>query len=205
MAIFVVGALFFGLSLEGCRLEAGHRAQQELNLAMTYTVDTEKKKRYFYRFFIIILLVDIVIALIAANRNQLDNDKFVVVLFGMLAFTFIFYLGPLLILYINYLNANKRDILVITEDLKMILINDKSEQEFHLSDVQYLEFHLSKTAYEKRMKWFFWDELFYYRMILKNGNTVIISCLLSDDIHKHFSDTKIRRVMRLFPWIKTSS
>lgn len=172
---------------------------------MTYSLDSQRKRKYFYRFVTIILLVDIGIVLIVGYNNQLDNAKFINLLIGLLGFTFIFYLLPLLILYYNYMNTNKDHVLIVKEDSKMIYTDEIQKKEFLISDVKSLEIHLSKTAFEKRMKWFFWDELFYYKINLKGGDTLIISCLMSEDLHKYFSGNQINKIKRLFPIVKTET
>ena len=172
---------------------------------MTYSLDTRRKRKYFYRFVTIILLVDIGIVLIVGNNNQLNNFKLINLLIGLLGFTLVFYLLPLIILYFNYLNTNKKDVLIVGEDSKIVYTNENQKKEFLISDVKSLEIHLSKTAYEKRMRWFFWDELFYHKLILKGGDSLIVSCLMSDDLHQYFSRNQMKRVKRLFPIIKTET
>ncbi len=170
---------------------------------MTYSIDYQKKRKYFYRFLIIIFLVDFGIALIIGNKDQLDDNKLLSLLIGLLGFTFVFYLFPLIIIYFNYLNRNKNYVLTVVNDSKMIYTDKRNRKEFLISDVKCLEMHLSKTVFENRMRWFFWDELFYYKVLLKKGDILIISCLLSDNIHQYFSKSQIKKVKRLFPIIKT--
>lgn len=96
---------------------------------------------------------------------------------------------------------NKNDELIIRNGIELTLYDRKNKQSFRLNDIEVIEIHLPITLYQKRTTWLYWDELFYYNIIFKNGNTYPISCLLCDfidDLPKY----RFQKIKRFFPIIK---
>ncbi len=136
---------------------------------------------------------------------KLPFEVMVKIFLGIFLLTFLFYLLPLILLYLNYLKYNRKSKLVINENEEKSLVTfsfQDSETTFSSSEIKKIKIHLSFPLYNKRMRWFFWDELFYYEIILNTNKTIFISCLLCDDLSKHFLSTKIERKKRIMPFIQ---
>ncbi|MEO0525906.1 MAG: hypothetical protein AAFZ89_01700 [Bacteroidota bacterium] len=171
-----------------------------------YQIDFQKKRKYFYNFLLMGSIVDILIIASVAYFYKLSFSLSLKVFLGVVLLTFIIYILPLLLLYKNYLKYTGDSKLKISDDYQ----NPSFEFDFKwntfffkIEDISNIEVHMSYTMFEKRMRWFFWDELFYYVVFLKNGNSFIISCLICDDLLKYFPNVKVQRKKRLFPIILT--
>jgi len=145
--------------------------------------------------------LDILIILIFSFNNHL-NQLILLALF-VFVISFVFYIGPLLFLFFNYYKENK--------DVKLLISNDSSADssgsnedsiiELSQSNILKIEKHLSYPSYDERMHWFFWDELFYYKIRFEDSTEVYVSCLLCDSLEVHFQNVPFEKVKRWFPSI----
>lgn len=123
---------------------------------------------------------------------------------GVIIWSSIFYLVPLVFIHFSYYKTNKNSILTISE--KRFLFSEKNELiEFGLNEIKKVVFNLSYTLYDRRFRWFFWDEYFYAQIYLKNGKNIFITCLLCDELETIIPLKLIRRKKRIFPIIKNIS
>lgn len=160
--------------------------------------------RYFIvRPIVLIFIIEILIVFSIKWYYNISQDKFWNLFIGSFSFTFIFYLGPLLILIFNYILKNKRASLKIHFDKD---IPDKIEYlsrgrniHFKVEDIQNIEWNMSITSYENRYKWFFWDEYFYYKIILKDGSQIFVPCILCDSIDEIFENNNLKKIKRYYP------
>lgn len=163
------------------------------------SVDLKKKKKYYYNFLFKYLLINILTLIFLSCF--FESTHILKVSFGLFGITSIWFVFPLLILYLNYMKYNKNDELIIRNGIELTLYDRKNKQSFRLNDIEVIEIHLPITLYQKRTTWLYWDELFYYNIIFKNGNTYPISCLLCDfidDLPKY----RFQKIKRFFPIIK---
>jgi len=168
-----------------------------------YNIDNKTKRKYFFNFIRSMLIIDFVIILTIFFIYKLSYENIMKIFLVLFFFTFIFYLLPLILLYLNYLKYNKKSELIINEDnsLNTFSFND-IKTTFLTSEIKEIRVHLSFPLFDKRMRWFYWDELFYYELILNNNTNIFISCLLCDDLSKHFPTAKILRKKRVIPIIR---
>ena len=112
-----------------------------------------------------------------------------------------FYIIPLFYIHFNYYKKNRNNILKINEN--GISISQQNDLvEFKFSEIKKVEFNFSYPLYDKRFRWFFWDEYFYAEVHLKNGKNLIITCLLFDKLEAIIPSNLIKRKKRIFPYIK---
>lgn len=168
---------------------------------MVYKLNEGNKHIYFYRFVYTILIIDFVLIVIFSSINGYDAMNTIKLIIGTLLFTILFYLGPLVYLFFNYTKSNKNQEFQFIDNSELVIKIGKLKKTISFSDIKRLEIHVSKTAFENRMKWFFWDELFYYKLVLKNEEKIIITCYVGNDIEKYFKPKKIKKIERIFPKI----
>ncbi|GEM_PF-5845437 len=170
-----------------------------------YSIDNRKRRKYFFNNIILVLIIDITIT---ALMHFIYNLSFVVMIKTFLVLfvlTFLFYLLPLIILYLNYLKNNRSSKLIINQDNSLITFSFQNiETTFLFSDVKKIKVNLSFPLFDKRMRWFFWDELFYYELILNTNSSIFISCLLCNDLPKSLPSVEIQRIKRVIPIIPHS-
>lgn len=157
------------------------------------------KQIYFYRSLFLILVIDIFLVIIFSNINNFNGLKLAKLIISVLFFTMLFYLGPLIYLFLTYTRRNRNQVFEFTNNSEIVIKSGELIEKIPFSKIKNLEIHLSKTSYENRMKWLFWDELFYYQIVLKNGKKFVITCFVGDDIEKFFSKRKIKKIKRIFP------
>ncbi len=167
-------------------------------MSYTYSINFERKRKYFYNFLLMALFIDFLIVCLIAFTYNLSLNISMKVFFILFLLTLIFYIIPLVFLYINYMRYNKDSRLMIENSL-MKFSSKRREIDFSITDVAYISIHMSVTLFEKRIRWFFWDELFYYKIHLENGSPILISCFLCDDLLKHFPNVEIQRKKQFFP------
>ena len=172
-----------------------------------HKIDFKSKREYFYNFVISYFLINIILTTIFYFFHNASFLIFIKVLLSVFLFTSIFYLIPLIVIFRNYMKYNEHLELII-EDSDSYSVNLKNNLTETLtplmeSDIKLINSNLSYTLYDNRLRWFYWDELFYYELVLKTNERIFISCLLCDDIFEHIPNVKNQRIKRIFPIIKT--
>jgi hypothetical protein len=156
-------------------------------------------KVYFYRALLFCFIIDIGIFIFALYQNNLNIA--IKVMAGVSIWSLCVYIIPLIYIHFNYYIENKNSILKLTEN--GISISRKNDLVvFEFNEIKKVEFNFSYTLYDKRFRWFFWDEYFYAEVHLKNGENLIITCLLFDQLETIIPLKLIKRKKRIFPYIK---
>ena len=70
--------------------------------------------------------------------------------------------------------------------------------EFDFEKILYIEKHVSITNYENRFRWFFWDDFFYYIIVLKSGIEIFVPCILCDNLEEVLSKD-FKKIKRFYP------
>jgi len=162
------------------------------------------KKVYLYRFIGLILSIDFILILVLSSVSK--TDALFKTIFVLLVWSLIFYMIPLLVLYFNYSRANKNSVLKLENDSIIFKKAPNAEQvEFKLTDIDYVELNLSLPLYENRWRLFFWDEYYYSYVVLKNGDSLVITCLLFDNLESLLPLNLIKKRKRFFPLVKYKS
>ncbi|PTX60220.1 hypothetical protein C8N46_107227 [Kordia periserrulae] len=151
-----------------------------------------------------ITLIDFGVIFCVKMYYDMTVDQIKVVVFGLLLLSFIFYLLPLIILLLNYFIKNKGASIKIIYSNNSVCRAEYSRAgkkvEFNTAEINKIECNFSVTSFENRMKFFFWDEYFYYVIILKDNSRVFIPCILCDQIEEIFTSIKFIRIRRYFPF-----
>ncbi|WP_159090843.1 hypothetical protein [Aquimarina aquimarini] len=107
------------------------------------------------------------------------------------------YLLPLLVLFFNYKKENNKTILEVINN-KFTYKKKNKTIEFSFSDIEKVVLNLSFPLYHRDIRLFFWDEYYYAEIKLKNGKSIIITCLLCDEIETLIPKNLIERRRRIF-------
>lgn len=159
------------------------------------------KRVFFYRPLIIMVIVSISVFLFFLINNSINTVLAITqiaLLWGVIG-----YLIPLLILFFNYQKENSKTILVILNGDKLTYRKKNRFIEFTLSDIDKVVLNLSFPLYHKDIRLFFWDEYYYADIKLKNGENIIITCLLCDEIEQIIPRNLIERKRRIFQLISS--
>ncbi len=173
-------------------------------MSYTYSINFESRRKYFYNFLFMALFTDFLIIGLITFVYKLSFDIWMKILLMLFLWTLIIYILPLIFLHINYMRYNKGSKLMI-EDTLVKFYFKRRKIDFSITDVTYISINMSVTLFEKRIRWFFWDELFYYKIHLKNGSSILITCFLCDDLLKHFPNVEIRRKKQIFPKVLSAA
>ncbi|MHA7057059.1 hypothetical protein ACWGOQ_0007560 [Aquimarina sp. M1] len=117
------------------------------------------------------------------------------------------YLLPLLILFFNYRKKN-RNISLKIENHNIHYYNNKENLNsftFRVESIDKVVFNQSFPLYYNNVRLFFWDEYYYALVRLKNGEKIVVTCLLCDEFEKFIPSHLIVEKRRLFPLIDLSS
>lgn len=119
----------------------------------------------------------------------------------LLIFQSIFYFIPFIIISINYFLYSKKNELKYNKD-KFILKRLGKTTFFSIEDIEKVEYNCSYSLYYKRPRFFFWDEFFYYKIILNSGKKIIITCLNVNNLEGVVPEKNIIRKKSFLPLIK---
>lgn len=161
------------------------------------------KKKYFYFPILKGMIIDVLLIIIFfLYKKNIDIGVLKHMLITAFLFSLFLYKIPLLIILINYLKySESKDFYIIKEENKIIFKFPKKKEDFFYSDIKNIETYLPIPKYEKRMTWLFWDNCFYYKIILKNNKSYYITCLNCDNLFDFIPDEKNIRKKWLFPII----
>lgn len=155
-------------------------------------------KTYFYRAILFCLLIEVAIFLLLLYQTDLKIALKVTL--GAFIWSLIFYIIPLIIIHINYHEINNNAFLRINEE-QFAFSKDDYFIEFNHEEIKKVDLILSYPLYEKRFRWFFWDEYFYAIIHLKNGESLTVTCLIFDQLEELLPQNLIIRKKRIFPLI----
>ena len=157
------------------------------------------KKIYLFRFLFIMLSIATGLTIYLVYTTPLDI--LYKVLYVLIAWTLVGYLGPMLILYFNYRSYNKNTVFQISSNA-IIYEDALKKRKFTFEEIAYIEFNLSYPLYENRWRLFFWDEYYYALVKLKDGEKYIITCLLCDELKEIIPIDLIKKRRRVFPLVQ---
>lgn len=148
---------------------------------------------------LLIFVINTLLLYFINKAYELPQGKLEDLSLGLFLFTSFFYLLPHLILVINYGFGAKGGVLTAYENgIDFNYTSNSKDIPFSIDEILSIEVHLSVTGYEQRFKWFFWDELFYYKVILKGGAELFIPCVVCDKL-EDMIDFNFNRIKRLYP------
>ena len=162
---------------------------------MIYKISRASRLKYFIVPMIVqlILTLIIVVILFFASEN-VDSVRFVKGLVIILSYIMLFFYIPLIIFYYNYSKINKGAIFTIDSSQEVYEYQKENERIiFEKQDIDKIEVHVSIPSYYNRFIWNFWQDFFYSSIQLKNGKSVIITCLMCDNLIDHFNADLIVR------------
>lgn len=167
--------------------------------SVIYSINHERKTKYLYRPLAQMIGLDILIILFFSFNKQL-NQLILLALF-VFVISFVFYIGPLLLLFFTYYKENKDVTLLISNDSSRdnSSSNEDSIIELDHSNILKIEKHLSHPSYDERMHWFFWDKFFYYKIRFEDSTELYVTCLLCDSLEVHFQNVPFKKIKRWFP------
>lgn len=152
-------------------------------------------KTYFWKPFVqatVINITVIIISLFLFPKWDLMN-----ILIITLVFSIKFYL-PFLILVTNYVfNDSKLDLKKNSQFLE--LQYKEVRRQVYKKDILRLEIYESIPRSQDRFSFFFWDRLFYYKLVLSDGSSFLISCFSCDDLENFCSSIKVKKIGKFFP------
>ncbi|WOC41059.1 hypothetical protein [Polaribacter sp. HL-MS24] len=157
------------------------------------------KKIYLFRFLFIMLSIATGLTIYLVYTTPLDI--LYKVLYVLITWTLVGYLGPMLILYFNYRSYNKNTIFQISSNA-IIYEDALKKREFTFEEIAYIEFNLSYPLYDNRWRLFFWDEYYYAVIKLKNRERLIVTCLLFNELKQRIPVSLIRKRRRVFPLVQ---
>lgn len=114
----------------------------------------------------------------------------------------IMFMFPLIYLYVDYKKNDKNLYFDVIKYNDFIYKKEFREIKFSGNDILKCEAFLTYSIYEGRIRWLFWDEYFYYKVSLKNGETLIITCLTFDKLESYLSKNLIHKKKVYFPYIR---
>ncbi|UPQ80711.1 hypothetical protein M0M57_07685 [Flavobacterium azooxidireducens] len=141
----------------------------------------------------------IIIYMLKGYSIQTLSSSYLISIFTLIPFF------PLLvfIFFFNYKKHNGKSTFSLTDNYKKFNYKDlNSEIIFENSDIKKIFVYFSYPEYEKRTITAFWTEYYYVKIVLKNENNIIITCLLSDEIINYLDRSKIIYKKKFFPLIK---
>ncbi len=127
----------------------------------------------------------------------MDNKKILNLYFiGVL-----FFCGPTLLLYLNYLYYSIGKTIVVNRNEQKIYIKTWNKNYYlNITDIRKEVKICSYPVGENRIQWMPTDPFFYIKIIMKNDQSVVITSLMTD-IHFEINDLKIEIEKRLIPYI----
>lgn len=159
--------------------------------------DLPYKKVYLYRPLLLMGGITILILIIGLFKT---GEISLVALLILMLFSIIFFLVPILILYFNYKKFNK-DMALHIANHHMTVETSSRKSTFEPKDIDYVEFNLSFSLYTNRWRLFFWDEYYYALIKLKNGEMLVITCLLCDELVHLLPTELVKKRRRIFPLV----
>lgn len=131
------------------------------------------------------------------------NKSFKIFSYAFL-FSALLYKIPLIIIFLNHYFQNKGiEFSVIKEngEIDFELNLPKAKTTILYNDIMNIECYLSFPRFDQRMSWLFWDNYFYYKIVLNNGETIPISCLKCEKLFEHIPVDKRIRNKSFYPII----
>lgn len=171
-------------------------------MTIEYKVSKKSKWKFFYKIILHITVTFIlvfVVSILMMNVKVEIFPKLVLLVFG---WYLIFDIIPLTILFINHMRHSIKVLLVYDKSNRSFsYINSSNEVTFFENEIINLKLYLTPPAFDKRFDILFFGRYHYAEIILKDDESIIVSCLVCDDISKIVSSKLIQRKKKFFPII----
>ena len=130
-------------------------------------------------------------------------DFFTTILFflGCHLFVFIFISLPLIVLYLNYKKYNRNWAVKIDLPNQKIQIVDSIKNEELQVKFEEIKKIYKVVSYNKSAIHFGYMDFFYYELVLKSNERLIITCLVNEDLDKYIHQDKFKLVSKFSPYI----
>lgn len=135
-----------------------------------------KKGLYHYWSILIYVVGPFLFVGFMVNRFGYEDLNIFILLASILSLIFII---PTLFLHIQYYVYSCQDRLEVTQD-GFKYKHKNMKMSFKLKDIKQVASYKTKPLIEKRNPWLPWDSYNFTELILKDGQTIIITCYLVD-------------------------
>ena len=147
----------------------------------------------------IVAIVSYILPLAIRDFDYQDFNGFLKVFLITLLTVSIITLIPLIILYLNYyIKDSRTELLIEKNGNEFNYQNDNINIKFSKYEIEKVIRHINSRKKRKTYPWVFWDELFYYEIVLPN-TSIKVSCLVIDNLKQHISKDKYEEQSHFFP------
>lgn len=117
----------------------------------------------------------------------------------------VIFILPVIYIHLNYYIHDK-NVIINIESLKMTLIKKDVLFNIHMENIYEIEFHMSANKIKNSgLRHLPFEDYYYGKIKLKDGNIIVITCLLSKKIDKifkeHFKNIPITEIKSFYPLI----
>jgi len=166
-----------------------------------FEFNKRKLWKYLLKSTFITLSIHILVALIFLKyKNVKDLEQSYFLLLVLLLGWFLFFQLPLLILFFNHLKHSKSTKLKVsgeginfTDGFRKII--------FKKDEIEKLTLSLTPPYYYKRIDFLYFGHYSFLTIVLKNGEKLVLSCLVLDKPTRIFKKNLIERKKNNFPLI----
>ncbi|SHJ59643.1 hypothetical protein SAMN04488007_0826 [Maribacter aquivivus] len=160
---------------------------------------------FFYYPMIFCIFIDIVLIIGLCFFEEIFSISIAISMFwSIFIITFLLYLGPLLIVFFNHWYYSRNtgiSMEVIDDEIIFTFKFAKRSVMLEYKNVSRIELMLSYPRYDGRVSWMFWDNYYYFIIVMKDGKSYPVSCLICGDLLKYISREKITNTRIMFPII----
>ena len=161
--------------------------------------------KFFYYPMIFCIFIDIVLIFgLCLFEENFSINMAISIFWPVFIFSLLLYLVPLLIVFFNhwYYSRNTRISMEVIDDETIFTLKfAKRNVMLEYKNLSRIELMLSYPRYDKRVSWMFWDNYYYFIIVMKDGKSYPISCLICGDLLKYISREKITNTRIMFPII----
>lgn len=110
---------------------------------------------------------------------------------------------PTLYIHLTYLITNFKDEMIINFENEIIKYKHKEHSVlFHFSDICQIDEYKTYALSRKTPGWLPWDTYHYNIYTLKNGEKIIITCFMANELKLPIDNGKIKLHKIVYPYIK---
>jgi hypothetical protein len=164
-----------------------------------------KSDKYFIYPLLLCVLIDTIISYgFYRFKDDVSFELSLNIFKTLFVFSSILYKIPLILIFLNHQRHNsKKSLSLINKngEKSFIIRSPKETIELSYEKIERIDSFLSFPRFDKRMSWMFWDNFFYYRIVMSDGVNHPISCLICDNLFLHIEEEKNVRHKILFPII----
>jgi len=132
--------------------------------------------------------------------GPLSGVVFAKIIMGTWIYCAIVFVTPLLILFFNH-KTKAKGMAIFLEKVVNVLIFDLKgiKSTVAIDDIKEITICMSPPVFDKRIDWMMWGIYSYSKFELKDGNIVVVSCLVWDNVEEVLPPSLIRRKKVWFP------